>query len=69
MPIKQNPNAPYWIAIEQKEREIIEGALSATGGSLGRAANALGIHRTHLAKVMKRLNIDRKDYIPSKETT
>lgn len=66
---RRNPNAPYWIALEQKEREIIEGALGATSGSLSRAANALGIDSSHLSRVIRRLGIDRKSYIPEKVTT
>jgi DNA-binding NtrC family response regulator len=62
MPMKRNPNAPYWLAIEHKEREIIDGALLATCGNVTRAASALGIDRTYLTKIMKRLEIDRKSY-------
>lgn len=62
MPMKRNPRAPYWLAIAQKEREIIDGALAATGGNVTRAASALGIDRTYLTKLIKRLEIDRTDY-------
>jgi DNA-binding NtrC family response regulator len=66
MPIKRNQNAPFWLALEKKEdefmREMIEGALSVTGGNVSRAASALGIHRTYLAKLMKRLKIDRSSF-------
>jgi DNA-binding NtrC family response regulator len=69
MPSKRNPNAPYWLALEHKEREIIEGALLATGGNVTRAASALGIDRTYLTKVMKRLDMDRKSYSEKEVTT
>lgn len=62
MPMKRNPRAPFWLGIAQKEREIIDGALSATGGNVTRAAAALGIDRTYLTKLIKRLEIDRNDY-------
>lgn len=66
MSSKRNPNAPFWIAIAHKEREIVEGALRATGGNVSRSASALGIHRTYLIVVMKRLDISRESYLPSK---
>lgn len=69
MASKRNPNAPYWLAIEQKEREIIDGALLATGGHVTRASSALGIDRTYLTKVMKRLGINRKSYLEQKVST
>ncbi len=69
MPTRRNPNAPYWLAIEQKEREIIDGALSATGGNVTRAASALGIDRTYLNKLIKRLEIDRGAYKTKEATT
>lgn len=62
MPSKRNPNAPYWLALEKKEREIIDGALVVTGGNVTRAASALGIDRTYLTKIIKRLEIDRRSY-------
>lgn len=66
MPTKRNPNAPFWIAmgkaIELKEREIIDSALVATDGNITRAAAALGIDRSYLTKLIRRLEIDRKSY-------
>lgn len=62
MPVKKNPHAPYWLAIEAKKREIIEGALEATSGNITRAARALGIDRTYLAKKLQTLGIDRKAF-------
>ena len=69
MPIRRNPSAPYWLAIEKREREIIDGALSHTGGNVTRAAGALGIDRTHLINIMRRLGIDRKSYSAQKAST
>ena len=62
MPQKRNPNAPFWIAMSQEESRIIDKALSATGGNVTRAANALGIDRSYLSKLIKSLGIDRSGY-------
>lgn len=62
MAARSNPAAPYWIAMEKREREIIEGALELTGGDVTRAARSLGIDRTYLTRIIKRLGIDRSDY-------
>lgn len=66
MALRRNPNAPFWVAIEQKEREVIEGALTATGGNITRTAKALGIDRSNLVKIMKRVGVDYKSFVTAK---
>jgi DNA-binding NtrC family response regulator len=69
MPARSNKSAPYWVALEMREREIIEQALTATEGNASRAASALGIDRTYLTKRMKQLGVDRKAFVVKEATT
>ena len=44
-------------AVQEFERAQIEEALRATGGHMARAAERLGLERSHLYKKMKRLGM------------
>jgi transcriptional regulator with GAF, ATPase, and Fis domain len=48
---------PYDTAIEQLERAMIVDALDAANGSVTKAAERLGIERSRLGKLRKRLGI------------
>jgi DNA-binding NtrC family response regulator len=48
----------YHQAMEAHRRELIVKALSETQGNRAAAAKALGLHRTHLMKLLKSLRID-----------
>lgn len=63
MASKRNRNAPYWLETERIQREMIKGALKATGGNVTRSAAALGIERTYLTRVMRSFSIDRSQFI------
>lgn len=63
MPTVKNPEAPYWKALEATERAVISEALTATGGRLKDAAQALGINRNHMVSRMKHLGIHRADFM------
>jgi two-component system response regulator HydG len=43
--------------LERLEREFLEATLEANGGNVTRAAQALGIHRSTLQRLMRRLNL------------
>ena len=68
MATKRNRNAPYWIETERIQREMIEGALTATGGNVTRSAAALGIERTYLTRVMRAFGIDRAKFVEAVAT-
>ena len=48
----------YHQAIDDYRRELIVKALSEAQGNRAAAAKALGLHRTHLMKLLKSLRID-----------
>ena len=48
----------YRQALEGARREVITRALAWAQGNHTAAARALGIHKTHLLKIMKALRID-----------
>lgn len=58
MPVKSNPNGFYWAAMEDKEREVIEGALASNRGNITKTAAVLGIDRTYLTKLINKLGIE-----------
>lgn len=60
MPRVRNPNGAYWVALEQRERVIISGALKAAKGNRTNAAKLLGIDRWFMITRMRRLGIDDK---------
>jgi len=49
---------PYHEAVRSYEREVIQHALQRTGGSQAKAAELLGLQRTYLARLIKKLNIN-----------
>jgi DNA-binding NtrC family response regulator len=48
----------YQAAVNAYRRELILGALARTGGNRAAAAGALGLHRTHLMRLLKALGIE-----------
>jgi two-component system, NtrC family, response regulator HupR/HoxA len=56
-PPDQMRGVPYDVAVEQLERRLVEGALEAANGSVTKAAEQLGIERSRLGKIRKRLGI------------
>jgi transcriptional regulator with GAF, ATPase, and Fis domain len=65
------PLADVWRELEQdrealdaREREAIETAMTKTGGVVNRAARLLGVPRTSLLSRMKRLGIDKVGFLP-----
>lgn len=60
MPKIRNARGPYWVALEQREREIIQGALDAAKGNRSAAAKLLCIDRWFMVKRMRHLGIDDK---------
>jgi DNA-binding NtrC family response regulator len=48
----------YQTAVNAYRRELIVNALARTGGNRAAAATALGLHRTHLMRLLKALAID-----------
>jgi len=48
----------YRHALEAARREVIAKALARTQGNRAAAARAVGLHKTHLLKLMKALGID-----------
>jgi len=48
---------PYQVAVNTYRRELILTALARTGGNRVAAAKALGLHRTHLMRLLKALQI------------
>jgi transcriptional regulator with PAS, ATPase and Fis domain len=54
---EQIRGVPYDVAVEQLERKLVEGALEAANGSVTKAAEHLGIERSRLGKIRKRLGI------------
>jgi DNA-binding NtrC family response regulator len=48
----------YQAAVNAYRRELILSALARTGGNRAAAANALGLHRTHLMRLLKALGIE-----------
>ncbi|HXG50367.1 MAG TPA: sigma-54 dependent transcriptional regulator [candidate division Zixibacteria bacterium] len=49
---------PYHAAINSYRRRLIVSALAQVGGNRAAAAKALGLHRTHLLKLMKALGVE-----------
>jgi DNA-binding NtrC family response regulator len=47
----------YQVAVNTYRRELILTALARTGGNRAAAAKALGLHRTHLMRLLKALQI------------
>jgi DNA-binding NtrC family response regulator len=48
----------YQAAVNAYRRELITAALARTGGNRAAAATALGLHRTHLMRLLKALSIE-----------
>jgi len=48
----------YPEAVNAFRRELITAALARSGGNRAAAATALGVHRTHLLRLLKALKID-----------
>jgi DNA-binding NtrC family response regulator len=48
----------YQASVNAYRRELIIGALARTGGNRAAAATALGLHRTHLMRLLKALGIE-----------
>jgi DNA-binding NtrC family response regulator len=66
LPGSRRPRADRWKAgrgfhdlVEEAEREIILGALSAQGDNISETARVLGLERSHLYKKMKALGLRR----------
>jgi len=53
----QPDELPYDIAVARLERTLIERAIAAEGGSVTKAAKRIGIERSRLGKIRKRLGI------------
>jgi DNA-binding NtrC family response regulator len=49
---------PYQAAVNAYRRELILGALARSGGNRAAAATALGVHRTHLQRLIRALGIE-----------
>ena len=56
--IPADDHLSYRRAIDVARREAITRALAQSGGNHTAAARAIGIHKTHLLKLMKVLRID-----------
>jgi len=60
--LRREPAAPEGLSLHEatdaRRRELILKALAESGGNRSAAAKALGIHRTHLLKLMKALRIE-----------
>lgn len=54
--IDDNSDKPYHDAVRSYQREIIRDALQKSGGNQAKAAEALGLQRTYLARLIKKLN-------------
>lgn len=57
MPKRRNEDAPYWVALRETEKKLIEGALKATKFQRAEAARLLGIDRTYMVGRMRKLGI------------
>lgn len=66
---KRNPNAPYWLTLQNTEKSMIEGALKETGGSFSRAADILGVNRAFLQRRAAFLGVDPGAYRFARKTT
>ena len=55
------PEAGSSVTLEQVEREHITRVLRESGGVVTRAATRLGLHRTTLNAMMRKLGISRND--------
>ena len=53
-----NGSVSYTAAVKAYRRELIMAALLRTGGNRAAAATALGLHRTHLMRLLKALRIE-----------
>ena len=53
-----NGSATYTAAVKAYRRELITAALLRTGGNRAAAATTLGLHRTHLMRLLKALRIE-----------
>jgi DNA-binding NtrC family response regulator len=56
-PLLDLPELSYDLAVERLERMLIERAMAAEGGSITKAARRIGIERSRLGKLRKRLGI------------
>jgi two-component system nitrogen regulation response regulator NtrX len=59
--VEKAPTGTLKAACEQFEREYIKKSISRAGGNMTRAAEILGIERSHLYKKMKSLGMNSKD--------
>jgi len=57
-PNRESDAASYQAAVNAYRRELIVTALARTGGNRAAAATALGLHRTHLLRLIRALAID-----------
>jgi transcriptional regulator of acetoin/glycerol metabolism len=55
------PSTPR-LKLEQAEADVIRAALTHTRGSIGKAAEELGVSRTTLWRKMKRFTVSAEDY-------
>jgi DNA-binding NtrC family response regulator len=51
------PGAGFHEAVQEYKRQLIRGALEKTGGNQSRAAEALGLQRTYLARLIRTLEV------------
>jgi transcriptional regulator with PAS, ATPase and Fis domain len=57
-PVNKIEELSYHDAINTYRRELIVSALATAQGNRAAAAKALGLHRTHLLKIMRALSIN-----------
>ena len=62
MPRRRNNNGPFWLSTDTFHKRMIESALRDAEGEMRTAAARLGISRTHLYALCKRLVVDPKEY-------
>ena len=53
------PEAGYHARVDAARRQILEEALAANEGNQTRAAEALGLQRSYLARLLKKLDVKR----------
>ena len=57
----------FEVARSEFERRFVKGALARAGGHRARAASTLGVTRQGLAKMLRRLSLDREGTVGSEE--
>lgn len=61
---RRDPEAPYWKAMDEASRQIIESALKASNGVVEHAATRLGISHNSLFVKIRELGIETDDFRP-----